>query len=230
MSLFLEIGLFLLLSYVVLLFFFYTIQQRLLFHPTTGCYQPEPGEKAEPYTLQRGTIQLRGWLINPGFARRRLILYYGGNGENIFHNIDEFADIQAASLFVAYRGYSGSDGEPGEVALFADALAVIDDITARYPFASISRLAKARYPWLPVSLLLKHKFLSEHYVKEATAPFLVLYGGRDRIVPPQETRLLLDAITSEKTEVYIKGADHGTIDMHLQYWPAVLAFLLGGEL
>ncbi len=132
MSLFLETGLFLLLSYVVVLLFFYTIQQRLLFHPTTGRYQPEPGEKAEPYTLQRGTIQLRGWLVNPGFARRRLILYYGGNGENIFHNIDEFADIQAATLFVAYRGYSGSDGEPGEAALFADALAVIDDITARY--------------------------------------------------------------------------------------------------
>ncbi len=263
MSLFLEIGLFLLLSYVVLLFFFYSIQQRLLFHPTTGRYQPGPGEKAEPYTLQRGTIQLRGWLVNPGFVRRRLILYYGGNGENVFHNIDEFADIQAATLFVAYRGYSGSDGEPGEAALFADALAVIDDITTRYnpqqlfvmgrslgsgvacyaaakrqitgailvtPFASISRLAKARYPWLPVSLLLKHKFLSEHYVKEATAPFLVLYGGRDRIVPPQETRLLLDAITSEKTEIYIKDADHGTIDMHPQYWPAVLAFLLGSEL
>ncbi len=263
MSLFVEILLFFLLSYVLLLLFFYSIQNRLLFHPTTARYQPEPGKKTEPYTLQRGGLQLRGWLVNPEFARRRLVLYYGGNGENVFHNIDEFADIQTATLFVAYRGYSASDGEPGEAAFFADALAVIDDITERYspqrlfvmgrslgsgvacyvaakrqvtgvilvtPFASICRLAKARYPWLPVSLLLKHKFVSRRYVKEATAPFLVLYGGRDRIVPPQETRLLLDAITSEKTEVYINSADHGTIDMHPQYWPAVLEFLLGREL
>ena len=76
----------------------------------------------------RETVTLRGWLVNPGLVREKLLIYYGGNGEDIFHNIEEFRDIKAASLFVAYRGYGPSDGRPGEAELFADALAVIDDM------------------------------------------------------------------------------------------------------
>ncbi len=262
MSLFIKIALFLLFSYILLLFFFYIVQERLLFYPTTARYKPKPGEKIQPYTLQRGNVRLYGWLVNPEFSRERLLIYYGGNGEDIFLNIDEYEDIQAATLFVAYRGYSASEGEPGEAVLFADALAVIDDIKEQYqpqqifligrslgtgvacyaasrrnvsgvvlvtPFASICRLAKLCYPWMPVSLLLKHKFLSEHYVKQVTVPFLVLYGGKDRVVPPEQTKILLDAIKGKKKEMYIKGADHGTIDMHPQYWQAVLEFLLGEQ-
>ncbi len=259
MSLFLEIGLFLVLFYVLLTFFFYIVQERLLFYPATGRYRPEQKKRIQPYTLTGKNIQLHGWLVNPEFSDRRLLIYYGGKGEDIFLNIEEFEDIQIATLFVPYRGYSINSGQPGETTFFADALAIIDDVRQQFspgkiflmgrslgtgvacyaaakrevngvilvtPFASISALAKIRYPWLPISLLLKHKFLSDKYVRQVTAPFLVLYGDEDTVVPPLQTKKLLNCIKSETKEIYIKGANHGTIDMHPEYWPAILEFLL----
>ncbi len=267
MSLFFEIGLFLLLFYVLLLFFFYIVQERLIFYPTTARHHPKKNDKIEPYTLHRDGIQLRGWLVNPQFVATRVLIYYGGKGEDIFLNIEEFEEIQIATLLVPYRGYATCSGQPGEASLFADALAIIDDIKNKFlpkkiflmgrslgtgvacyaaakqeisgevigeisgvilvtPFASISALARLRYPWLPVSLLLRHKFLSDEYVRQVKAPFLVLYGSEDKVVPPLQTKKLLNCIKSDKKEIYIKGADHGTIDMHPEYWPAILEFLL----
>lgn len=262
MTLFFQITLFFLFFYVLLALFMYISQERFLFYPTTARYQPRQGERVQAYCLQRHwgreRLHLRGWLVNPEYARSRLIIYYGGNGEDIFVNIDEFSEIQAATLFVAYRGYGGSEGTPGEKGFFADALAIFDDIAAQYqphrifvmgrslgtgvacyvaskrevggvilvtPFDSVTRLAQARYPWLPISLLLKHTFSSSVYAAQVNAPFLILYGGRDRIVPPTRTRSLLAVIQSRKDEVFIDNADHGTIDMHPQYWPAILEFL-----
>lgn len=263
MPLVLQIVFFFLFFYITLLMYMYISQERSLFYPNTARYQPKKDERVQPYKLHRpygrGNLQLCGWLVNPEHIRTRLIIYYGGNGEDVFSNIDEFAEIQAATLFVAYRGYAGSEGEPGEASLFADALAVFDDIESSRPhprqvflmgrslgtgvacyvasqrevhgvilvspFDSICRLAQIRYPWLPVSLLLKHKFDSSFYAPKVTAPFLILYGTRDRIVPPLHTKALLRVIQSEKEVVCIENAEHGTIDMHPQYWPSILEFL-----
>lgn len=89
-------------------------------------------EHVANYSLERKDALIRGWLVNPQYAKKRVIVYFGGNAEDVFYNVEEFEDIQAATLLVAYRGYGPSTGQPGENELYQDGLAIVDDILERY--------------------------------------------------------------------------------------------------
>jgi uncharacterized protein len=258
MSLFLQILFFLLIGYLFIVLFMYLRQESFLFFPPAARHDRQHFENVVDYHLEHDSITLRGWLVNPGLAREKLLIYYGGNGEDIFLNIDEFRDIKAASLFVAYRGYGPSDGRPGEAEIFADSLAVIDDMVHRYapteifligrslgsgvacyvaaqkevqgailitPYDSVENIARSSFPWLPVSLLLKHRFSSIQYLDKIGCPLLVIYGGHDTVVRPERTANLIDHIAGEKEIVFIERAAHGTIDMFADYWEALLRFI-----
>lgn len=258
MLLILQILIFFLTGYLFCLLFMYFRQEAFIFQPIKAKHDGHGYDNIIDYQLDRKTALLRGWLVNPQLVREKLLIYYGGNAEDIFLNIEEFRDIKAASLFVAYRGYGPSSGTPGEAELFADSLAVIDDIVGRYspneiyligrslgsgvacyaaankevqgavlitPYDSIENIARLYYPWLPVSLFLKHRFNSVDYVGRITCPILVIYGGRDTVVPPERTEKLISHIVQEKEIVLIDQADHGTIDMYPEYWAALLRFI-----
>lgn len=258
MSLLLQILLYLLAGYLFCVVFMYLRQDSFLFFPPAAQHRNHGYTDVMQYSLARGDDTLRGWLVNPQFARETLLIYYGGNAEDIFHNIDEYQVIQAATLFAAYRGFGPSSGRPSEKALFSDGLAVFDDIVGRYsprrtilvgrslgsgvachvaarrevagavlitPYDSIENVARASYPWLPVSLLLKHRFDSLSQMERVHCPLLIVYGGRDRVIRPQRTKNLINHIAGDKEIVYIEQAEHGTIDMFSEYWRALLRFI-----
>jgi hypothetical protein len=93
------------------------------------------------------------------------------------------------------------------------------------PYDSIENVARAHYPWLPVTLFLRHRFASLEYVRDISCPLLVVYGGEDRVISPARTENLLRHIQGEKEVVLIPAADHSTIEMHPAYWQAVLRFI-----
>jgi len=93
------------------------------------------------------------------------------------------------------------------------------------PYDSLVAVAQSVYSWLPVSKLLRHRFESIRYVTGVDSSFLVFYGGQDNVVPPARTERLLEYIQSKKKVVYIERADHGTIGMFPEYWPAIIEFL-----
>ena len=85
-------------------------------------------------TIEHNGISLHGWFIqsevNP---QDPLIIYYGGNAEEIsqnLHDLDKFGDHSL--LFINYRGYGKSEGQPGQDTLFSDALFIFDYITNNY--------------------------------------------------------------------------------------------------
>jgi pimeloyl-ACP methyl ester carboxylesterase len=121
-----------LIFYVLCMVFMYLRQDSLIFYPNAARHEGHGEDGVVDYRIERGGVTLRGWLVNPAYVREKLLIYYGGNAEDVFLNIEEFKNVQAASLFVSYRGYGPSGGKPGEPELFADALAVLDDISARY--------------------------------------------------------------------------------------------------
>jgi uncharacterized protein len=71
---------------------------------------------------------LEGWWIeNQDRASGPIILYFGGNAEDVLHSADNVARLNArAMLATNYRGYGGTPGAPSETALYADALVVYD--------------------------------------------------------------------------------------------------------
>ncbi len=261
MSLVIQILLYLLIFYLFCAFFMYLRQDSFIFYPTAAKHEDQSFDKVVDYHLQGGPVELRGWLVNPGFVRDKLLIYYGGNAEDVFLNIEEYQGIQAATLFVAYRGYGPSTGNPGETEFYADALAVFDDMVNTYapkeiyligrslgsgvachvagqrpvhgailvtPFDSIENVAKSHYPWLPIGLLLRHRFVSLDALPLIHCPLLVIYAGRDRVIPVERTENLIRHIQSEKEVVFIAEADHGTIEMYSDYWQALLRFLNRG--
>jgi Hydrolases of the alpha/beta superfamily len=72
-------------------------------------------------------------LLWPPRERPRLVVYFGGNAEEVTVSAAHAADTygERAVLLLNYRGYGESAGRPGEREIVADALEVIDRMRAR---------------------------------------------------------------------------------------------------
>lgn len=93
------------------------------------------------------------------------------------------------------------------------------------PFDSLKSVGQRHYPFVPVSLMLRHPFDSLAHAPAIGAPLLALAGERDRIVPSPHSRRLHDAWRGPKRWVLLPGADHNRIHLHPGYWPAIRDFL-----
>ncbi len=127
-----QLLLILLLFYFFFMVFLYLQQRSFIFFPTKSKHLLKDSRSSD-FTLNSGSATLRGWLINYKYVSQRLIIYYGGNAEDIFYSIDTFNKYDdTASLLVNYRGYGTSSGTPSEESLFADALAIFDEVIKLY--------------------------------------------------------------------------------------------------
>jgi len=107
----------------------YLLQGSLIFHPQPP--GPAPArDDAEPFTLTRDGVTLRGWAVNPRHGGP-LIVYYGGNAEELSRLVDSVARLPATTVLVNYRGYGESEGSPAAGALISDAAAVAESARAR---------------------------------------------------------------------------------------------------
>ena len=93
------------------------------------------------------------------------------------------------------------------------------------PYDSLRSLARKQYPFVPVSLLLRHPFDSLARAPGIETPLLVVAGERDRLVPPAFSRRLHDAWAGPKRWALIADADHNDIHARPGYWPAIRDFL-----
>ena len=101
----------------------------------------------------------------------------------------------------------------------------VDAVMLVTPFDSMVEVGKRHYPFLPVSLLLKHRFDSASLAPKITAPLLCLVATRDSIIPSEHAKLLYDAWAGPKRWVALEEAGHNTVDAHPNYWRSINAFL-----
>ena len=93
------------------------------------------------------------------------------------------------------------------------------------PFDSLRSLARKQYPFVPVSLLLKHPFDSLAHAPGIEAPLLVVAGESDGLIPPEYSKRLHDAWAGPKRWTLVPEADHNDIHTRPEYWPAIREFL-----
>ena len=111
-------------------------QERLLFYPQgpLGRASAPAGWSLEQvaFTTRDGT-RLVGVLVRPPSERPPLVVYFGGNAEEVTAYAAEAATTygERAVLLVNYRGYGESQGRPGEKAMVADAIELFDWAVAR---------------------------------------------------------------------------------------------------
>ena len=236
----------------ILVYFF---QTRLLFFPR----QNSPIYENKKISIKNGDITLKAFLLNKG--RDKLLIYFGGNAEDISDNIPDFNTFDDHTILLPnYRGYGGSDGKPGEKEILDDALFIYDWImlnndkytniivmgrslgsgvasylaSKRYvdklilvtPYDSIENVAKEMYPYLPVFLILKHKFNSKEFIKAYQNDVLVLLAEHDRVVSYYRSEKLMEYINRGKLKkVTIKGTSHNNINSCQDYWREILSFI-----
>ncbi len=89
------------------------------------------------------------------------------------------------------------------------------------PFTAASDVAAGRYPFMPVALLMKDKFLSRERIKAVHMPVLVIHGDRDHVIPFAEGQRLFDLANEPKTFVHMHGSEHNTLTSdgaYAYYW------------
>lgn len=79
------------------------------------------------------------------------------------------------------------------------------------PYDSIEAVASRHFGFLPVSLLLRHRFPSISYAPAIDAPVVAFAGTRDALIPPAHSEALLAAWKGPHRLVRVEGADHNTI-------------------
>lgn len=110
-------------------------QDGMLFLPQSGLVRPphaRAGRAVEPLSVpvDEGVV-VRGWLVHAARAPAPLLIYFGGNAEEVSWQAAEPWPEDWSLAIVNYRGYGESDGKPSEQALFADAERVFDALAAR---------------------------------------------------------------------------------------------------
>lgn len=115
----------------------YLLQDSLLFLPQPYVGAPpaaRAGRPVEELTFEATDgVRLRGWFVHQPTptGRAPLVVYYGGNAEEVSWQATEPWPAEWSLALVNYRGYGASEGKPSERDLYADALAVIDALARR---------------------------------------------------------------------------------------------------
>ena|SRR5688572_476794 len=123
-------------GYIAIAALVWFAQERLIFMPVGVRAPPQapPGWRLEKVSVAAhdGT-RLAGVLLVPPVSRAPLVIYYGGNAEEVtaYAAQANASYGPTALLLMNYRGYGESAGSPGEKALISDALQIFDWAAAR---------------------------------------------------------------------------------------------------
>ena len=93
------------------------------------------------------------------------------------------------------------------------------------PFDSLVALGRTHYPWLPVSVLLRHRFDSGADAQRMQVPLLAIVADRDSIIPNERSQALYDAWAGPKSWLVIPATDHNTLSVPDAFWTGVAGFL-----
>lgn len=93
------------------------------------------------------------------------------------------------------------------------------------PFDSLAAVGSHHYPWLPVSLLLRHRFDARADAVRCRMPLLAIVGDADTIIPADRSRTLYEAWAGPKSWFAIPQADHNALGATADYWDRIAWFL-----
>ncbi|HKT60153.1 MAG TPA: alpha/beta hydrolase [Gemmatimonadales bacterium] len=166
-----------------------------------------------------GNRSLRGplavALVDAGLSV--LLFDYRGFGGNPGTPTEEGLDRDARA---AHRFLVDEAGVPNDLLIYyGESLgaAVVARLAAelapgglvlRSPFLDLASVGRVHYPFLPVRALLRDRYPVAELIAQVAVPTTVIYGTRDSIVPPEQSRAVAAASAGEAHLVAIEGADH----------------------
>ena len=160
-------------------------------------------------------------------AGRPTIVYFQGNSgalKDRGYRFARFVDAGFGLVAPAYRGSSGSTGNPEETLLVADAFEVVKDIDGpvilygeslgaavairlaadgvgdavvlEAPFTSLAELVAAQYPTEDLGDAITQRWENLAAVEAVRQPLMVIHGDADRVVPFEMGMMVFEAAGS----------------------------------
>lgn len=80
------------------------------------------------------------------------------------------------------------------------------------PYISVAARAAEMYPFIPVRLMIKDKYLSIRKIGRVKAPLLLFHGEQDDIIPIAHGKVVLEAATAPKQAVFFPETGHNDFD------------------
>ncbi len=93
------------------------------------------------------------------------------------------------------------------------------------PFDSIEKVGRQMFPFIPVSLILRHNFDAVGRAPDIDAPMLAFGASEDQVVPPEHAENLVEQWGGEKEYVLIEGENHNSIIESRKLWQKLEEFL-----
>lgn len=81
-------------------------------------------------------------------------------------------------------------------------------LTLDSPYTSAVDIAAARYPFVPVRLLMIDQFRSDETIGKVRAPILMVHGDRDKVIPIDFAQRLFEKANEPKTMLVEHGGGH----------------------
>ena len=117
--------------YFIILAYVYLFQRNLLYHPSINSYQSDKinFDYEEIFIQNNEGIKLKAWLHEKDLINKKTILFFHGNAgdlSNRNYKLNELAKFDVNFLILAYRGFSGNEGQPTEQGLYDDAKSALE--------------------------------------------------------------------------------------------------------
>jgi fermentation-respiration switch protein FrsA (DUF1100 family) len=161
-------------------------------------------------------MNYRGYGESGGKPGERALV---GDAIELFDWAARRTDIDARR--VAVHGRSLGTGVAVQLAAARPAKAIL--LTS--PYDSLAAVGGAQYPWLPTSLLLRHRFDSLALAPTLHIPALVLVAQSDTLVAPTHSNRLADAWGGPVQRLSFEGRGHNDLELDPRYGTAILEFL-----
>ena len=114
--------------YLALCAFLYVKQDDFIFYRVANDPALVKRWQAKRVEIATSETTIEGWWSdNPDTVSNAVVLYFGGNAEDVLYAAQSAAKFNARHMLVTnYRGYGATRGRPNQQALLADALAIYD--------------------------------------------------------------------------------------------------------
>ena len=120
-------------AYIAICFLLFIFQRQMIYFPSSEVNVPDVAHTV----LDTGEVRIKVWILNPG--KEKVLIYFGGNAENVAYNIDDFRTLffDRTVYLVNYRAYGGSSGSPHEEGFYRDALFAYDHFKKEHTALSV---------------------------------------------------------------------------------------------
>jgi cephalosporin-C deacetylase-like acetyl esterase len=223
--------------YVGLAGLVWVAQESLMFYP-----RPALGPAAAPAGWHLHEVDLAtsdgtriaGVLVRPPVDRAPLVIYFGGNAEEVTAASEKALVADALELFDWVAGQPGIDPARvcvhgrslgSSIAVQVAAARPVGCVVLTSPFASALDVAREVYGWLPVAWLMRHPFDSAAHAPKIKAPLLMLVGSADAVIRPHHSERLASLWGGTVEKVMLPGFGHNDVHLDPRYGEAIRAFL-----